>query len=132
MSHCQLPSDAPAIMATVGDTYTHGHLALLLRSHAWRTAESSAAYLLASLRPGMDLLNVGCGPGTVTVDLARRVAPGRVIGVDTAAGVIGEQAVAYGFSDREELAAIAGAWRRWAGAPEGFFALLHCEVLAAR
>ena len=62
------------------DTYTHGHAEPVLQSHRWRTAENSAAYLLPSLRPGLDLLDVGCGPGTITVDLAARVAPGRVRG----------------------------------------------------
>ncbi|TFV87180.1 methyltransferase domain-containing protein [Blastococcus sp. CT_GayMR16] len=64
------------------DTYTHGHADSVLQSHRWRTAENSAAYLLPSLRPGLDLLDVGCGPGTITVDLAARVAPGRVVGLD--------------------------------------------------
>ncbi|MGY2066928.1 class I SAM-dependent methyltransferase [Blastococcus sp. SYSU DS0619] len=64
------------------DTYTHGHAEPVLQSHRWRTAENSAAYLLPSLRPGLDLLDVGCGPGTITVDLAARVAPGRVLGLD--------------------------------------------------
>jgi 2-polyprenyl-3-methyl-5-hydroxy-6-metoxy-1,4-benzoquinol methylase len=64
------------------DTYTHGHAEPVLQSHRWRTAENSAGYLLPSLRPGLDLLDVGCGPGTITVDLARRVAPGRVLGLD--------------------------------------------------
>lgn len=72
----------------MGDTYTHGHHESVLRSHAWRTAENSAGYLLPSLRPGLDLLDVGCGPGTITVDLAGRVAPGRVVGIDTAAEVV--------------------------------------------
>ena len=72
-------------------TYTHGHHASVLRSHTWRTAANSAAYLLGSLRPGLDLLDVGCGPGTITLDLAEIVAPGRVVGVDAAAGVV-EQA----------------------------------------
>jgi SAM-dependent methyltransferase len=72
------------------DTYTHGHAEPVLASHRWRTAENSAAYLLPSLRPGLDLLDVGCGPGTITVDLAARVAPGRVVGVDTAAVVLDE------------------------------------------
>ena len=35
-------------------------------------------YLLPHLGAGQDLLDVGCGPGTITIDLARRVAPGRV------------------------------------------------------
>ncbi|TFV53794.1 methyltransferase domain-containing protein [Blastococcus sp. TF02A_35] len=64
------------------DTYTHGHAEPVLQSHRWRTAENSASYLLPSLRPGLDLLDVGCGPGTITVDLAARVAPGRVLGLD--------------------------------------------------
>ncbi|MGY1813863.1 methyltransferase domain-containing protein [Blastococcus sp. SYSU D00820] len=66
------------------DTYTHGHAEPVLQSHRWRTAENSAGYLLPHLRPGLDLLDVGCGPGTITVDLAARVAPGRVLGVDAA------------------------------------------------
>jgi SAM-dependent methyltransferase len=70
------------------DTYTHGHHASVLRSHEWRTAENSAGYLLPHLRPGQRLLDVGCGPGTITLDLARRVAPGEVVGIDRAAEVI--------------------------------------------
>jgi SAM-dependent methyltransferase len=70
------------------ETYTHGHAESVLRSHRWRTVENSAAYLLPHLRPGVDLLDVGCGPGTITVDLAQRVAPGRVVGIDAAADAI--------------------------------------------
>src|SRR5215813_2293205 len=81
-------------MADREATYTHGHHESVLRSHTWRTAENSAAYLLGSLRPGLDLLDVGCGPGTITVDLARRVAPGRTLGIDRASEVL-EQAKTY-------------------------------------
>jgi SAM-dependent methyltransferase len=69
----------------VRETYTHGHHESVLRSHRWRTAENSAAYLLPHLQPGMSLLDVGCGPGTITVDLARRLAPGPVVGLDAVA-----------------------------------------------
>src|ERR1700746_2932836 len=62
--------------------YTHGHHESVLRSHGRRTAEDSAGYLLPHLRPGLSLLDVGCGPGTITVDLAARVAPGRVVALD--------------------------------------------------
>ena len=70
------------------ETYTHGHTAAVLSSHRWRTAQNSAAYLLDSLEHGQDLLDVGCGPGTITLDLAARVAPGRVVGIDAATVVV--------------------------------------------
>jgi len=70
------------------EIYTHGHHESVLRSHTWRTVENSAGYLLPSLRPGLDLLDVGCGPGTITVDFARRLAPGRVVGLDRALDVL--------------------------------------------
>jgi SAM-dependent methyltransferase len=50
--------------------YTHGHHESVLRSHRWRTAENSAAYLLPHLKPHMKVLDVGSGPGTITADLA--------------------------------------------------------------
>ncbi|MDQ1432149.1 MAG: hypothetical protein QOF40_2751 [Actinomycetota bacterium] len=64
------------------DVYTHGHHESVLRSHRWRTAENSAGYLLDALTPGTRVLDVGCGPGTITLDFARRVAPGEVVGID--------------------------------------------------
>jgi SAM-dependent methyltransferase len=72
-------------------TYTHGHHESVLRSHRWRTVENSAAYVAARFSPGARVLDVGCGPGTITVDIATRVAPGRVIGIDASSDVI-EQA----------------------------------------
>jgi ubiquinone/menaquinone biosynthesis C-methylase UbiE len=68
--------------------YTHGHHVTVLRSHTWRTAENSAAYLLPHLRAGQRVLDVGCGPGTITADLAAIVAPGRVTGLDPAEAVL--------------------------------------------
>jgi ubiquinone/menaquinone biosynthesis C-methylase UbiE len=68
--------------------YTHGHHDSVLRSHRWRTAENSCGYLLDHLEAGLSLLDVGCGPGTITRDLARRLAPGRVVGLDASAAVI--------------------------------------------
>lgn len=71
----------------MADRYSHGHHDSVLRSHRWRTAANSAGYLLPHLASGQRMLDVGCGPGTITLDLARAVAPGPVIGLDAAATV---------------------------------------------
>ena len=62
------------------NTYTHGHAEAVLRSHRWRTAANSAAYLLPHLHAGQRLLDVGSGPGTITGDLARL--GGGVVGLE--------------------------------------------------
>jgi SAM-dependent methyltransferase len=88
------PDDTDVEAEANADVYTHGHQDAVLRSHRWRTAENSAAYLLPHLAPGMTVLDVGCGPGTLTSDLAVRVAPGHVLAVDASADVV-EQARAH-------------------------------------
>jgi SAM-dependent methyltransferase len=76
-------------------TYTHGHDESVLRSHTWRTVENSAAYLAPRLVPGVAVLDIGCGPGTITADIAARVAPGRVLGIDASADVVAQAAAAH-------------------------------------
>ncbi|MEU6768395.1 class I SAM-dependent methyltransferase [Streptomyces sp. NPDC046853] len=68
--------------------YTHGHHESVLRSHTWRTAANSAAYLVGSVKPHMRILDIGCGPGTITADLAELVPDGHVTGVDHAPGIL--------------------------------------------
>jgi SAM-dependent methyltransferase len=79
------------------ERYTHGHHDSVLRSHRWRTVENSAAYAAGFFVPGRQVLDVGCGPGTISVDIAARVAgpgdggrAGRVVAVDLAEGVLEE------------------------------------------
>lgn len=88
-------------MAQDKAVYTHGHHESVLRSHRWRTAANSAAYLLGALKPHMRILDVGCGPGTITADLAELVPQGEVIGLEREAGVL-EQA--RGEAERRGLA----------------------------
>lgn len=47
-----------------------------------RTAQGHAAFLLPHLKPGMKILDCGCGPGSLTLSLAEVVAPGEVVGTD--------------------------------------------------
>ena len=81
-------------MSTTPETYTHGHHESVLRAHRWRTAENSAPHLLSLLEPAMSVLDVGCGPGTITIDLAARVSPGRVLGIDASQEVVDQAASA--------------------------------------
>jgi ubiquinone/menaquinone biosynthesis C-methylase UbiE len=67
-----------------GERYTLGYSDAERRRLAGRRAESWAGFLLPHLRPGMRLLDVGCGPGSITLGLAAAVAPGYVAGVDLA------------------------------------------------
>ena len=94
--------------------YLHGHHDSVLRSHRWRTAENSAGYLLASLPVAGRVLDVGCGPGTITADLAARVPGGQVVGIDAAGGILaaarqeaarrGQANVGFGAGDACRLA----------------------------
>ncbi|MGF1432209.1 methyltransferase domain-containing protein [Kitasatospora sp. LaBMicrA B282] len=73
--------------------YTHGHQEPVLRSHRSRTVANSAGYLRPELRPGQTVLDIGCGPGTITADLAELVGPtGRVVAVDSSAEVLAQAA----------------------------------------
>ncbi|HEU0101014.1 MAG TPA: methyltransferase domain-containing protein [Mycobacteriales bacterium] len=74
-------------------TYLQGHHESVLRSHRWRTAGNSAGYLLPHLRPGSRVLDLGCGPGTITRDLGAVVGPeGQVLGIDSSSGVVAQAA----------------------------------------
>ena len=75
-------------MSFVSEIYQHGHHTSVVSNHAKRTAETNAAFFLPNLKPGMRLLDVGCGPGSITVGLALRVEPGHTVGIDTSESVI--------------------------------------------
>ena len=68
--------------------YTMGYSDEILKTQLRATAETSAAFLLPHLSPGLRLLDFGCGPGTISVGLARVVAPGEMHGVDMDASMI--------------------------------------------
>ena len=63
-------------------SYTMGYSEEFLQLLHRRNADRNAAYLLPHLRPGLRVLDFGCGPGTISVGLARAVEPGELHGID--------------------------------------------------
>ncbi len=53
--------------------------------HTQRTAEVNARFFLPYLRPGMHLIDCGCGTGSITVGLAETISPGEVTGIEISA-----------------------------------------------
>jgi ubiquinone/menaquinone biosynthesis C-methylase UbiE len=111
----------------MSNVYTHGHHESVLRSHRWRTAANSAGYLLPRLRPGLQLLDVGCGPGTITMDLAELLGPtGRVTALERTGDALdlaraeadrrGTTGVDFAIGDVQAL-----------GFPDGSFDVVHAH-----
>lgn len=73
---------------TAAQTYTMGYSDGVQQLLRRRSATTNAAYLLPHLRSGMRLLDFGCGPGTISVGLARAVEPGALFGIDVEASQI--------------------------------------------
>jgi len=72
-------------------TYSHGHHPSVISTHARRTAADSASFLLPHLKPSHKILDLGCGPGTITCDLATHVrGGGSVIGIDAVESILSQ------------------------------------------
>ena len=70
-----MPDDTPET-----PSYTMGYSEEFRQMLDQRSAETHAVYLLPHLKPGHRVLDFGCGPGTISVGLARTVDPGEVHG----------------------------------------------------
>lgn len=77
-------------MAQASNVYVSDHSESVLKSHNLRTAANSAAYLLNSILPNMQICDIGCGPGSITTDLAALVPNGQVVGIDMGQDVVGK------------------------------------------
>jgi SAM-dependent methyltransferase len=64
------------------ETYTPGYSEIAAAFMTRRRLDPNGAFFLPHLQPGTSVLDCGCGPGTITRDIARQVSPGTVTGVD--------------------------------------------------
>jgi len=64
------------------ESYTPGHNANATDFMSRRSFDSHGAFFREHLRPGLRVLDCGCGPGSITLGIAQRVFPAEVLGVD--------------------------------------------------
>jgi len=62
--------------------YTMGYDDAVRKLLSRRSVETDAAHLLGYLKPGLRVLDMGCGPGTISLGLAKAVEPGELYGID--------------------------------------------------
>lgn len=91
----------PGLMDTPQhNAYVPGYKPAHIQHHAWRTVENSARYLIPHLsamaqsKPTLQLLDVGAGPGSISVSLAKYIPQGTVTATDISEEVL-KQASAY-------------------------------------
>ncbi|KAK5129638.1 hypothetical protein LTR08_003000 [Meristemomyces frigidus] len=70
------------------NTYTQGHSSFTTATQQTRTAKSDADFLLPHIKKTDHILDVGCGPGTITRGLAKHASEGSTLGIDLSPSVI--------------------------------------------
>ena len=106
--------------------YTMGFNEEVLEAHRRYTAETSARHLLPYLRPGLRILDFGCGPGIISVGLAKAVAPGELHGVDMEQSQVDlARAIALSQGQSNAIFHVGDATRLQF--EDGYFNVAHCH-----
>lgn len=90
------------------ETYIYHANPAVATAQGQRTAAQQADFFLPHLRPGMRLLDAGCGGGSITVGLAAAVFPGRVVALDREAQRLGETRARAAAGGVANLSVVAG------------------------
>ena len=98
----------------------------LVQLRRLHSAEANAAYLLPLLRPGLRLLDLGCGLGSISTGLAKAVAPGDLHGIDVDEALI-EMARSLANSSGISNAVFQVGDLTALPFPEEFFDVVHCH-----
>ena len=64
------------------EIYSPGYGKNLISDYQTRSTRKESLFFVLYLHAGMNLLDCGCGPGTITADLAKVIAPGEIVGID--------------------------------------------------
>lgn len=68
--------------------YIQDHAEQTIATHLRRSAETEAAFLVPHIKKTDHILDAGCGPGSITIGLAKYVSEGSVIGIDISTDVL--------------------------------------------
>ncbi|KAB5584914.1 S-adenosyl-L-methionine-dependent methyltransferase [Coniochaeta sp. 2T2.1] len=68
--------------------YKQGHSASTVSNHAIRTVDTDASFVLPHIKPTDRILDMGCGPGSITAGFTRYATQGSVVGVDLSEAVL--------------------------------------------
>ncbi|KAF7944401.1 hypothetical protein EAE96_010798 [Botrytis aclada] len=69
-------------------TYSLGYSPAVVDRHSLRRASTCCAYFLPHLTPTSHILDLGCGPGSITTDVASLIPQGSIIGLDAGESVV--------------------------------------------
>ena len=112
------------------DLYIMGYSEAYLRILSSRRVADACSYLMPHLKSGLRVLDVGCGPGTISAGLAEAIAPGELRGIDIEPSQVemaGQLAAKRGVSNAEfsvgDVKAIPF--------EDGSFDVVHCNDLLA-
>ena len=67
----------------------------VVKLYGERTVKTSCQYLLPHVTKTTNILDVGCGPGIITADLAKIASEGHTIGVDNSEGIIKQASTSF-------------------------------------
>lgn len=106
--------------------YILGFSEPMVRLHQRNTAKTHARHLMPHLMPGDRILDIGCGPGSISIGLAEAVKPGELYGIDIEPSQveIANQLAQTGGHDNAKFQvadALALPFE------EGFFDVVHCR-----
>jgi ubiquinone/menaquinone biosynthesis C-methylase UbiE len=68
--------------------YTQGHSKFTVATQVTRTAEADAGFLVPHIKKTDNILDIGCGPGTITTGFAKYASEGAIVGVDISEQVL--------------------------------------------
>ena len=105
--------------------YTMGYGDEFIRVLARYAKSKHSKYLIPHLRPGLQVLDVGCGPGFQAMDFAEAIAPGELFGIDIEPSQI-EMAQQLAEERGHDNATFAVADVVDLPFEEGFFDVAHC------